>query len=261
MRCPFCAEEIQSAAVKCRHCGEWFRNHEASGPSAARVDAPDVPALVGESLVHGPPVPSRSAQPAPPARVNGLAIASFILALVGLLVGGILALVFGYRAKSQIDQSNGTQRGRGLAVAGIVLGWIQVTLLGILLLVVLAVATHKTPLEQAIAEGEEVAQSYANAQFGYISEHDSYAMDPKDLEEFGALPINASEEVRIAYASNDSYCMVAYLGRGESSTGYPYNITIAVWSYSPEEFFWARGWTCRGFPSTEPAPWTPPAAS
>ena len=25
-RCPFCAEEIQSAAIKCKHCGEMIAN-------------------------------------------------------------------------------------------------------------------------------------------------------------------------------------------------------------------------------------------
>ncbi len=24
-KCPFCAEEIQSAAVKCKHCNEWLK--------------------------------------------------------------------------------------------------------------------------------------------------------------------------------------------------------------------------------------------
>jgi hypothetical protein len=38
--------------------------------------------------------------------------------------GWILALVFGYLAKSQIDASGGMQRGRGMAIAGIVLGWV-----------------------------------------------------------------------------------------------------------------------------------------
>ena len=41
-------------------------------------------------------------------------------------VGSILALVFGYVSRNQIDKSHGTQSGRGMAVAGIVLGWVGV---------------------------------------------------------------------------------------------------------------------------------------
>ena len=32
--CPFCAEEIRSAAIKCKHCGEWLN----SGPPAPEAD-------------------------------------------------------------------------------------------------------------------------------------------------------------------------------------------------------------------------------
>lgn len=48
-------------------------------------------------------------------------------------IGSILALVFGYIAKSQIEQSGGRESGGGMAVAGIVLGWVGV---GVLILMI-----------------------------------------------------------------------------------------------------------------------------
>jgi hypothetical protein len=58
---------------------------------------------------------------------NGMAIASMILGILWLWwLGSILALIFGYMGKSQIDRSGGQQSGRGMAIAGIVLGWIGV---------------------------------------------------------------------------------------------------------------------------------------
>ena len=72
-------------------------------------------------------------RPGPPAatvsEVNGLAIASVLLAVLWLAgAGAVLALVFGYRARSQIKNSAGGQAGSGLATAGIILGWIGITI-------------------------------------------------------------------------------------------------------------------------------------
>lgn len=77
---------------------------------------------------YPPPYPMPYVIANPPA--NGLAIASMVLGITGLvilwIIGPILALVFGYIAKGQIDRSGGTQGGRGFAIAGIVLGWIGI---------------------------------------------------------------------------------------------------------------------------------------
>lgn len=67
--------------------------------------------------------------PAPP--TNGLAIASLVLSLLGLvnvlpLLGTVLGLIFGYSARNQIAQRRGTQGGEGLAKAGIIIGWVTV---------------------------------------------------------------------------------------------------------------------------------------
>ncbi|MGH2749387.1 MAG: DUF4190 domain-containing protein [Actinomycetota bacterium] len=67
---------------------------------------------------YGPPMVQQT---------NGLAVASLVLGILWLgWLGSLLALIFGYAAKGQIDRSNGAQGGRGLAIAGIVLGWIGV---------------------------------------------------------------------------------------------------------------------------------------
>ncbi len=57
---------------------------------------------------------------------NGFAVAALVLGILGpaMCMAWVLALVFGYIARSQIDASGGWQTGRGMAVAGIVLGWV-----------------------------------------------------------------------------------------------------------------------------------------
>lgn len=73
---------------------------------------------------------------APPAqRTNGLAIAGFVLALLG---GGILGLIFGIIARRQIDRSGGAEKGRGLATAAIVISCVWLVLIAIIFIAVAA---------------------------------------------------------------------------------------------------------------------------
>jgi hypothetical protein len=64
-----------------------------------------------------------------------MAVAAMVLGILWLYgIGAILALVFGYSAKGQIDRAQGRESGRGMAVAGIVLGWIGIGILALLIL-------------------------------------------------------------------------------------------------------------------------------
>jgi hypothetical protein len=105
------------------------------------------PGQWGGPSPYGPQPYGRYGSPyrgwAPPARTNGMAIASMVCGILWMYwLGSILALVFGYVAKSQIDKSHGTQTGRGMAVAGIVLGWVGVGFL--VLFILLAIVSSAT---------------------------------------------------------------------------------------------------------------------
>jgi Domain of unknown function (DUF4190) len=85
--------------------------------------------------------PRFHAQPVAMAKTNGLSVAALVLGILWIYwIGSILALVFGYVAKGQIDASNGMQSGRGMAIAGIVLGWVGVGFLILLLIFGVSVA-------------------------------------------------------------------------------------------------------------------------
>ena len=65
--------------------------------------------------------------PEPEGPVHHLAVASLILSVVWLLgAGSILALIFGYRSRREIEREPFAHTGRGIALIGIVIGWIGV---------------------------------------------------------------------------------------------------------------------------------------
>jgi hypothetical protein len=71
---------------------------------------------------------------------SGKATAALVLGIIGLvfcpLICSVLALVFGYQARNEIDGSGGRISGRGSATAGIVLGWVGVVICALFLILV-----------------------------------------------------------------------------------------------------------------------------
>jgi hypothetical protein len=89
----------------------------------------------GAPQYGAPQYPQYGGYPQVP-RNNGFAIASLVFGIIG---GVIFALIFGFIGRSQIQRSNGTQKGEGMALAGIILGFVWLGL------IVLLVATADNP--------------------------------------------------------------------------------------------------------------------
>jgi len=95
MVCPKCQREIPDSAPYCAYCGVRFAHPAATAP------------------------------PSSPPRTSGLAVASLILGVLGgLVITGLLGLIFGIMALLQINRSDGRLRGQGLAIAGTVISGI-----------------------------------------------------------------------------------------------------------------------------------------
>ena len=85
---------------------------------------------------------------------SGKATAALVLGILGLvfcpLICSVLALVFGYQARNEIDGSGGRISGRGNATAGIVLGWIGVVISALFVIIGIAFggsADTSSPIE------------------------------------------------------------------------------------------------------------------
>ena len=85
--CPFCAEEIKSTAVKCKHCGEFLSERPVSN-SVSRPAA-----VASPPMLSGVPVgPERTLWEAKPAYASYLA--AWILGSIFLFVFGVGLLFF-----------------------------------------------------------------------------------------------------------------------------------------------------------------------
>jgi hypothetical protein len=71
-----------------------------------------------------------------------MAVASLVLSLVWIGgLGSLLAVIFGFAARSDIKRSNGTKSGDGMAIAGITIGFVGLCGIAFLIVAVLALGT------------------------------------------------------------------------------------------------------------------------
>ena len=150
--CNQCGQGNEDDADFCIQCGaKLAAGGEAPAPPPPAGGPPPKPDFtVPVQQPTGFPSPP-GAYPAPPAGVpvsrakpnDGSAIASLIMGIAAFLVCplflGVLAFVFGYIGKRNIEESAGTLGGESFAVAGIILGWINIAIVAIAAIIIIIV--------------------------------------------------------------------------------------------------------------------------
>jgi Domain of unknown function (DUF4190) len=135
-QCQRCGWPTPAADPVCRNCGDDARVAATTPPAGGLPPGPVAPPPPGVRPLPGGPHGLRPHTPVAAPGTNGMAVASLVLGILWIYwIGSVLALIFGYIARQQIDRHQGMQGGRGMATAGIVLGWIGVGFLVLFILV------------------------------------------------------------------------------------------------------------------------------
>lgn len=136
-QCPKCNFSCEDEDVICKNCGFLFlpnefkaQNPEVKPDEISQNQSPAAPAALSQD---------EKAEPA--TRVNGMAIASLVLGIIGVVfvccygvgaVFGVIALVFGIISFRQIKISRA--KNGGMSIAGIILGIVAIVA-GVLIVV------------------------------------------------------------------------------------------------------------------------------
>ena len=131
LECPSCGARITGGKMICDYCGSEIKEQEVKKES---------PVLVPEIQYNQRPQsqatsqsysrPAYNHQPVQKT-TSGMAIASFVLSLLGIVP---IAFILGIVASARISQPNSNLTGRGFAITAIILSIIQVLTLIIIYL-------------------------------------------------------------------------------------------------------------------------------
>lgn len=141
-------------------------------------------------------------QPSKPDRTNGNAIAAFVLGIVGLGVGHVVALVLGIRGLRQINKSG--ERGRGFAIAGTTLGAIgTVALLSVASLFFISRELMRRDIHETLERVE-------SAQFGFEQDNPGHvSLSLEDLAAYGFEPESGVDVQLSSGLEGKGYCAEA----------------------------------------------------
>lgn len=115
--CPYCQQSLETTpdmageSVNCPKCGRLVS-----------VPAPVVPPVILDAVVQQPVI----------AKTSGMAIASMVVAIIGIFGGWmccgvvlpVIAIILGHVSFSKIEKNQDVLTGKGFAIAGFTIGYV-----------------------------------------------------------------------------------------------------------------------------------------